>query len=169
MPHSPCPRRTQLLRAQICESANLPYDRLPSFLGGGFDWEAEWIPEHVRQAGREGARARAARRGQHAEPAAAEPAAPGAAASEQLVGGAERAEATSSGAEEVGSTSAAPAAALASASAAEAQTVGAPQLREWARARVVVALLVRYAPRGPPRRPRSGRPPYAPCASTALL
>lgn len=47
--------------AQVCGAANLPYEHLPSFLGGGYDWEAEWIPEHLRTAGRQGARERASR------------------------------------------------------------------------------------------------------------
>jgi hypothetical protein len=49
---------------QACAAANLPYDLLPSFLGGGYEWDADWIPHNLRATGRAGARDRASR-GQH--------------------------------------------------------------------------------------------------------
>ncbi|KAG8470034.1 hypothetical protein KFE25_006489 [Diacronema lutheri] len=53
---------------QVCVAANLPYDRLPSFLGGGYDWDAAWIPERLRVAGRRDARERASRASRTSEP-----------------------------------------------------------------------------------------------------
>mmetsp|Transcript_2050 Transcript_2050/g.5740 ORF Transcript_2050/g.5740 Transcript_2050/m.5740 type:complete len:320 (+) Transcript_2050:54-1013(+) len=39
----------------ILAATHLRYSKLPSFLGGGFDWDAEWIPVTARTAGRQGA------------------------------------------------------------------------------------------------------------------
>ncbi|KAJ1624063.1 hypothetical protein T492DRAFT_1148150 [Pavlovales sp. CCMP2436] len=43
---------------QACAAANLPYDLFPSFLGGGYDWDAAWIPEKLRNSGRQQAQER---------------------------------------------------------------------------------------------------------------
>lgn len=58
---------------EVCAAANLEYERLPSFLGGGYDWEASWIPEKLRVLGREGAAERGRTKAKHSFRAESEP------------------------------------------------------------------------------------------------
>lgn len=110
---------------QACAAANLPYEHLPSFLGGGFDWDADWIPARLRDAGRV---TMAARAEAHADARAAEAGARGGGGGEGAAASAEHGALAEGG--KPPSDAHAPAAASASAATARAEMTSAAAAAE---------------------------------------